>query len=359
MYPDSNTLTLSLSDAIKSQLYDFGQVTDTVKDTITQVVNFNDRFYESEKDFIIKGSLSVLDDNVSIGFRESDIQRVPIAVKDQVLLDSLHELSDLNANGKIFNFNTANDVYGVITDIGTVVNDLTINGVADSTNNKLSVIGIDNNKGFELGESSKLTLSRVTLNGSPSNPVIINNGGTVEFSKSNIINGLITGNGTGTVTNSGDLYISASNLGVSIVNKHYLHLNDGVLNSEITGAVNEYTYIDGDVTNNAKIAQKVNVNENCSLTVGADIGDLGNSGRVTANVENLTGDISNAQNGILTLSGTLDSTKTRYVGNEGTILFSGTLDRTIEGGGVTKVNNTLTLGENAGIAGTQRFVCVR
>lgn len=69
LYPDSNTLTLSLSDAIKSQLYDFGQVTDTVKDTITQVVNFNDRFYESEKDFIIKGSFSVLDDNVSIGFR--------------------------------------------------------------------------------------------------------------------------------------------------------------------------------------------------------------------------------------------------------------------------------------------------
>ena len=348
----ASALTLSLSDAIINQLYDFGQVTDTVKDTITTVVDFDDRFYESVKDFVIKGNLSVLDDNKSIGFKDEDMQKVAIAVKEQELLDSLHELSNLNANGKQFNFKTADDVYGVMTDIGTVVNDLTINGVADSSNDKLSVIGIDNNKGFELGESSKLTLSRVTLNGSHSNPVIINNGGTVEFSKSNIINGLITGNGTGTVTNSGDLYISASNLGVAIENNHYLHLKDGVLNSEITGAVNEFTFIEGDVTNNAKIAQKVNVNENCSLTVGADIGDLGNSGRVTANVENLTGDISNAQNGILTLSGTLDTTKTRYVGNEGTILFSGTLDRTIVGGGVTKVNNTLTLGKNAGIAGT-------
>ena len=48
----------------------------------------------------------------------------------------------------------------------------------------------------------------------------------------------------------------------------------------------------------------------------------------------------------------MDSTKTRNVGNDGTILFSGTLDRTIEGGGVTKVNNTLILGKNAGIEGT-------
>lgn len=348
----ASTLTLSLSDAIINQLYDFGQVTDTVKDTITTTVNFDDRFYESVKDFVIKGHLSVLDDNKSIGFKDEDMQKVAIAVKEQELLDSLHELSNLNANGKKFNFKTADDVYGVMTDIGTVVNDLTINGVEGSSNNKLSVIGIDNNKGFELGESSKLTLSRVTLNGSPSNPVIINNGGTVEFSKSNIINGLITGNGKGTVINNGDLYISASNLGVAIVNNHYLHLKDGVLNSEITGAVNEYTYIDGNVTNNAKIAQKVIVNEDASLTVRADIGDLGNSGSVTANVKNLTGDISNAQNGLLTLSGTLDSTKTRNVGNEGTILFSGTLDRTIEGGGETKVNNTLILGKNAGIEGT-------
>ena len=66
-----------------------------------------------------------------------------IAVKEQELLDSLHELSNLNANGKQFNFKTADDVYGVMTDIGTVVNDLTINGVADSSNDKLSVIGID------------------------------------------------------------------------------------------------------------------------------------------------------------------------------------------------------------------------
>ena len=345
----ASTLTLSLSDAIINQLYDFGQVTDTVKDTITTIVNFDDRFYKSVKDFVIKGHLSVLDDK-SIGFKDEDIQKVAIAVKEQELLDSLHELSNLNASGKEFNFKTADDVYGVMTDIGTVVNDLTINGVADSSNNKLSVIGLDNNSGFILNSGSTLNISNVNLRGT--NSVITNNGGTVEFAKSNIINGLITGNGKGTVTNNGDLYISASNLGVAIENNHYLHLNDGVLNSEITGTVNEYTFIDGNVTNNAKIAQKVIVNEDASLTVRADIGDLGNSGSVTANVKNLTGDISNAQNGLLTLSGTLDSTKTRNVGNDGTILFSGTLDRTIEGGGVTKVNNTLILGKNAGIEGT-------
>ncbi|MGN0031579.1 MAG: hypothetical protein ACI37Q_06470 [Candidatus Gastranaerophilaceae bacterium] len=353
----SSTLKLALSNEITSQLYDFETITEIdSKDTITPTVNFDEKFYQSDKEYLIKGHLSVLDDYKSIGFKDDEFQKVLISVSNKKLLNSLSELCSLNATGKKFTFNNAtedNKVYGVISDIGTVVNDLTIEGKAFSdTDFDLSVIGIDNNKGFELTAGSELTLSRVTLNGSVSNPVIINNGGTVEFSKSNIINGLITGNETGRVTNSGKLYISASNLGVDIVNNHYLYLSDGVLNSEITGQVNEYTYIVGDVTNNAKIAQKVNVNGNASLTVGADIGDLGNSGRVTANVENLTGDISNA--GTLTLSGTLDSNKTGYVGNAvgGTILFSGTLDRTIADGGETKVNNTLTLGTNAGIEGT-------
>lgn len=96
----ASNLTLSLSDAIINQLYDFGQVTDTVKDTITTTVNFDDRFYESVKDFVIKGHLSVLDDNKSIGFKDEDMQKVAIAVKEQELLDSLHELSNLNADGK-------------------------------------------------------------------------------------------------------------------------------------------------------------------------------------------------------------------------------------------------------------------
>ncbi len=355
----SSTLKLALSNEITSQLYDFETITEIdSKSTITPIVNFDDKFYQSDKEYLIKGHLSVLNDYKSIGFKENELQKVLISESNQKLLNSLSELSSLNETGKVFTFNNATtkeeNVYGVISDIGTVVNDLTINGKAFGDTD-LSVIGIDNNKGFELGESSKLTLSQVTLNGSPSNPVIINNGGTVKFdAPKNIINGLITGNGTGTVINSGMLYISASNLGVNIVNNHELYLSDGVLNSEITETGNGITFIDGVVTNNAKIAQKVNVNGNGSLTVGADIGDLGNSGSVTANVENLTGDIFNATGGILTLSGTLDSTKTRNVENDvdGTILFSGKLDRTIAGGGVTMVNNELTLGKNAGIAGS-------
>ena len=87
-----------------------------------------------------------------------------------------------DANGKVFNFNTANDVYGAITDIGTVVNDLTINGVAD--NSKLSVIGLDNNNGFILNEGSTLNISNVNLRGT--NSVITNNGGILNFNNKNI-----------------------------------------------------------------------------------------------------------------------------------------------------------------------------
>lgn len=314
LYPDSNTLTLSLSDAIKSQLYDFGQVTDTVKDTITQVVNFNDRFYESEKDFIIKGSLSVLDDNVSIGFRESDIQRVPIAVKDQVLLDSLHELSNLNAKGKVFNFNTANDVYGAITDIGTVVNDLTINGVADSTNNKLSVIGLDNNNGFILNEGSTLNISNVNLRGT--NSVITNNGGILNFNNKNIVDGII--DGTGTATNNGDLYIGASNIALTLDNKNNLYLNNGTLNSKIEG--DGKTIINGDVLTlgkKASISGTLNLNNKSISTVDGSytnyiINSITGDGKATIDVDwaNSKADTFQSTSGTGTIALTLDATST-------------------------------------------------
>ena len=315
LYPDSNTLTLSLSDAIKSQLYDFGQVTDTVKDTITQVVNFNDRFYESEKDFIIKGSLSVLDDNVSIGFRESDIQRVPIAVKDQVLLDSLHELSNLNANGKVFNFNTANDVYGAITDIGTVVNDLTINGVAD--NSKLSVIGLDNNNGFILNEGSTLNISNVNLRGT--NSVITNNGGILNFNNKNIVNGKL--DGTGTATNNGDLYIGASNIALTLDNKNNLYLNNGTLNSNIKG--NGTTIINEDILTlgrDASISGTLALNNKTVSTVDGsytnyEINSITGNGKATIDVDwsNSKADSfqSTSGNGILEL--TLNATSTANI----------------------------------------------
>lgn len=285
LHSDSNSLTLSLSDTIKSQLFDFGQVTDTVKDTITTVVNYNDRFYESVKDFVIKGNLSVSSDNKSIGFKDEDMQKVPIAVKEQVLLDSLHELSNLNENGKIFNFNTANDVYGAITNIGTVVKDLTINGVAD--NSKLSVIGLDNNNGFILNEDSTLNISNVNLRGT--NSVITNNGGILNFNNKNIVNGKL--DGTGTATNNGDLYIGASNIALTLDNKHNLYLSDGTLNSKITG--NGTTIIDGDVLTlgkNATISGTLDLNNKAISTVDGSytnyiINSITGSGNATIDVD--------------------------------------------------------------------------
>ena len=314
LHSDSNTLTLSLSDTIKSQLFDFGQVTDTVKDTITTVVNYNDKFYESVKDFVIKGNLSVLDDNKSIGFKESDMQKVPIAVKEQELLDSLHELSNLNAKGKVFNFNTANDVYGAITDIGTVVKDLTINGVADSTNNKLSVIGLDNNNGFILNSGSTLNISNVNLRGT--NSVITNNGGILNFNNKNIVDGII--DGTGTATNNGDLYIGASNIALTLDNKNNLYLNNGTLNSKIEG--DGKTIINGDVLTlgkKASISGTLNLNNKSISTVDGSytnyiINSITGDGKATIDVDwaNSKADTFQSTSGTGTIALTLDATST-------------------------------------------------
>ena len=312
LYPNTSALTLSLSEAITNQLYNFGQVTETVKDEITTVVNFNDRFYESVKDFVVKGNLSVLDDNKSIGFKDEDMQKVPIAVKEQELLDSLHELSNLNAKGKVFNFNTENDVYGAITYIGTVVNDLTINGVAD--NSKLSVIGLDNNNGFILNQGSTLNISNVNLRGT--NSVITNNGGILNFNNKNIVNGKL--DGTGTATNNGDLYIGASNIALTLDNKHNLYLSDGTLNSKITG--NGTTIIDGDVLTlgkNATISGTLNLNNKSISTVDGSytnyiINSITGDGKATIDVDwaNSKADTFQSTSGTGTIALTLDATST-------------------------------------------------
>lgn len=318
---DSSVLTLSLSEAVTNKLYNFGQVTETVKDEITTVVNFNDRFYESVKDFVIKGNLSVLSDNKSIGFKDEDMQKVPTAVKEQELLDSLHELSNLNANGKIFNFNTANDVYGAITDIGSVVNDLTINGVAD--NSKLSVIGLDNNNGFILNEGSTLNISNVNLRGT--NSVITNNGGILNFNNTNIIDGKL--DGTGTAKNNGDLYIGASNIALTLDNKQNLYLSDGTLNSKITGSGT--TIINGDTLNLGTVAEisgTLDLNNKSISTVDGSytqysINSITGSGKATIDVDwtNSKADSFQSSSGGGTLALTLNDTPTNNIWTTKTI----------------------------------------
>ncbi len=314
LYPNTSALTLSLSEAITNQLYNFGQVTETVKDEITTEVNFNDRFYESVKDFVIKGNLSVLSDNKSIGFKYEDMQKVPIAVKEQELLDSLHELSNLNANRKVFNFITANDVYGAITDIGIVVNELTINGVADSTNNKLSVIGLDNNNGFILNSDSTLNISNVNLRGT--NSVITNNDGILNFNNKNIVDGII--DGTGTATNNGDLYIGASNIALTLDNENNLYLSDGTLNSKIEG--DGATIINGDILTlgkDASIFGTLALNNKSISTVDGNytnyiINSITGDGKATIDVDwaNSKADTFQSTSGTGTIALTLDATST-------------------------------------------------
>lgn len=236
-------------------------------------------------------------------------------MKDQVLLDSLHELSNLNANEKVFNFNTANDVYGAITDIGTVVNDLTINGVAD--NSKISVIGLDNNNGFILNEGSTLNISNVNLRGT--NSVITNNGGVLNFNNKNIVDGKL--DGSGTATNNGDLYIGASNIALTLDNKNNLYLNNGTLNSKIEG--DGKTIINGDVLTlgkKASISGTLNLNNKSISTVDGsytnyEINSITGNGKATIDVDwsNSKADSfqSTSGNGILEL--TLNATSTANI----------------------------------------------
>ena len=151
----------------------------------------------------------------------------------------------------------------------------------------MSELDLNGKTSFVVNSGSTLNISDIKLKGNET--VITNNGGSLNFVNKNNIDGKITGT---TATNTGVLGINANNLDVALINNGTLNLGVGYIEKEITGSGS--TNILDIVTNNAIISQNVNVNGSGKLTVGANIGNLVNSGEVNANASNLTGTISNS-----------------------------------------------------------------
>lgn len=338
---NTDNLQLALSDKLIPLTSSVGKITQIVTtktNNLTPTVNYKDIFGDitTTKDIYgILGLNKTTTTNDSLNLKVTQIDTNTVAtVSDSLVALTNTELKDSSGNilDKTFNLfdedllgNKTSANYKLSDNLGSTYKNLNIIGASKTSSLDeftLSELDLNGKTSFVVNSGSTLNISDIKLKGNET--VITNNGGSLNFVNRNNIDGKITGT---TATNTGVLGINANNLDVALINNGTLNLGVGYIEKEITGSGS--TNILDIVTNNAIISQNVNVNGSGKLTVGANIGNLVNSGEVIANTSNLTGTISNS--GILNLSGTLD--------------------KNISGNGTTKVNGILNLSPSATIDG--------
>lgn len=212
-----------------------------------------------------------------------------------------------NRDGSVINISNAdaivnlnNVIIGETESANAIVNAGTINMTGGN---------ILLNSGIKGGGITNITGSEVVLNAGTSitQKQINVQSGSLTLSNDSIINGILS------ISSEGSATITTGALTSALANDGELNIfTDGTLAYNISGEGK--TNINGNIINNAKISQDVDVI----------------SGSLTTSAENVTGNINN--NAVVTLNGTLSSVVT--------------------GLGTTYVKDTLTLAAGAGIAGT-------
>lgn len=330
---NTDNLQLALSDKLIPLTSSVGKITQIVTtktNHLTPIVNYKDIFGDitTTKDIYgILGLNKTTTANDSLNLKVTQVDTNTVAtISDALVALTNTELKDAGGNilDKTFNLfdedllgNKTPANYKLSDNLGSTYKNLNIIGASKTSSlgeHTLSELDLNGKTPFVVNSGSTLNISDIKLMGNET--VITNNGGSLNFVNKNNIDGKITGT---TATNTGVLGINANNLDVALINNGTLNLGVGYIEKEITGSGStNILYI---VTNNAIISQNVNVNGSGKLTVGANIGNLVNSGEVIANASNLTGTISNS----------------------GTLNLSGILNKTISGNGTTKVDGILNL----------------
>ena len=338
---NTDNLQLALSDKLSPLLSAVGKITQIVTtktNHLTPTVNYKDIFGDITTTKDIYGMLGLNKTNTtndSLNIKITNINSNTVSsISDALVALTNTELKDADGNilDKTFNLfdedslgNKTPANYKLSDNLGSTYKNLNIIGATKTDtlgDTTLSELDLNGKNSFVVNSGSTLNISDIKLKGNET--VVTNNGGSLNFVNKNNIDGKITGT---TATNTGVLGINANNLDVALINNGTLNLGVGNIEKEITGSGS--TNILDIVTNNAIISQNVNVNGAGKLTVGANIGNLVNTGEVIANTSNLTG----------------------TVNNYGTLNLSGTLDKNISGNGTTKVNGILNLSPSATIDG--------
>ena len=189
--PNSN-LGLALDENINN--YKVNDISRIEADTIKQITNFNDTYYNRNRDGVLLGELSLattttVNDSLKFNLVENweDSTTIVDSMGDTLKLTAQAE----NIDDKTFLSTNAQDVYEVTDDIGRIAQgEFTIRGARQDDN--ISSVNFNNHQGLEVGENSDLMIKDVRLSGTENIINVTDSTGTVYLDGA-YINGNITG----------------------------------------------------------------------------------------------------------------------------------------------------------------------
>ena len=189
--PNSN-LGLALDENINN--YKVDDISRIEADTIKQITNFNDTYYNRNRDGVLLGELSLattttVNDSLKFNLVENweDSTTIVDSMGDTLKLTAQAE----NLDDKTFLSTNAQDVYEVTDDIGRIAQgEFTIRGARQDDN--ISSVNFNNHQGLEVGENSDLMIKDVRLSGTENIINVTDSTGTVYLDGA-YINGNITG----------------------------------------------------------------------------------------------------------------------------------------------------------------------
>lgn len=238
---DSNSIQLALDKEILGQNIELGTVSQTIYDTVTPTVKWNDIFnYYSQK--------GTNYGNIGLATTDNTNDSLALTITDTVWEDKVYQgvMGDTLAlvnqldtkEDRNFNFETSNDVYEVKSDLGTTSSGtININGVlapVPSESNKRSTINGNNHSLFKLDNATTLNLNNVKVTGANNVVTGTNKNAVVNINNSEISNNSEGIKTAGSVNISGNSVVENNGSGITVTSDTSVITLTGGMDSEIT-----------------------------------------------------------------------------------------------------------------------------
>ena len=238
---DSNSIQLALDKEILGQNIELGTVSQTIYDTVTPTVKWNDIFnYYSQK--------GTNYGNIGLATTDNTNDSLALTITDTVWEDKVYQgvMGDTLAlvnqldtkEDRNFNFETSNDVYEVKSDLGTTSSGtININGVlapVPSESNERSTINGNNHSLFKLDNATTLNLNNVKVTGANNVVTGTNKNAVVNINNSEISNNSEGIKTAGSVNISGNSVVENNGSGITVTSDTSVITLTGGMDSEIT-----------------------------------------------------------------------------------------------------------------------------
>lgn len=291
---DSDAIQLALNSEISGQNIELGTVSQTVYDTVTPTVKWNDVFnYYSQK--------GTNYGNIGLATTDTTNDSLALTVTNTVWEDKTYQgsmgdtltlVNQLDTNEtRNFNFDTSEDVYEVTSDLGTTSEGtLNINGAlapVPDGNNEHATINGNNHSLFRLDNETTLNMNNIKITGANNVVTGSNKDAVVNINNSEISNNAEGITTAGSINISGNSVIENNGSGISVTSDSSVITLDATdaeitLRDRLTGVAGARLNINrGTVNFEQKISALDVMMEQANVNVASD--DLFDGNNMTVN----------------------------------------------------------------------------